>query len=942
MPEAGTRFRAVDVAIRLFRGRQYKEVRSDCEALLDEVRVSRDDLVFGIVAKTYAVTLMLMGRLNEADEWMRDSLTTFRRFGYELLYTITLSNSGWLRKQMCDYPEAKRILEMAARRFDSSGCAWGTLMVYANLFIVEMRRGDWRSARKYLARADVMRRAVAGNVDPRSDDSEACRGMGVDRPHLDLLTRSFEVAETRLLEIVSDLRKHSRDMQSLALAHEFLGELYTETLRYDEAREHLDTAYQITEKILPESDVMTEVLRRRAQLDCATGNLPSAREAALRCMHLSKQIHDHYEWGAACRVLGDVHVKQDAPRKAQSAYESAIHKLKSIHESYECMRAQIALGRLLVAQEHTDADVYLLEGRQLALKLELDVYRVQADLLLARYAACHGEWDEARGRLLDVERVYDTLQRIDQQIVREELAATRTAIDRAAVEVGLAGAEKLRTMCRVYEDVRFPMEEQQADLAYQVAQMVDAHALYLVQRRGRGYAVPIVYNMARDEAKETVRRFDRRRELPLLGVEDGPRVLTAPGGRMVLAVPAHVDGLGNGAKKNGSRGRRSRNGEAPVLCVEFDVHAPVGPRQFEYLMTGAEALGRLAAERVDPAAKQDGGAGATLPGAKGRGQATRIRESFKEILTVDPEMIRLIHEAERAAGTDVAVLIEGETGVGKELFARAIHAASARHAGPFVAVNVGGMSETLIESELFGHVKGAYTDAVSDREGLVGAASGGTLFLDEIGEMSETLQVKLLRLLESGEYRRLGENTVCGVDLRVVSATNRDLKAEVDREMFRQDVFYRLSAVRLGIPPLRSRRGDVQLLLRHFLREAAVWAGRPDAHYQLDVKAVEALERHAWPGNVRELYNEVLRLVSLIGQDEMIRYAMLSDDVRAAARGERDGGLLEASVDVYERQLILSALDRNDWNRLRTAEAIGVPRTTLLAKMKRLHIATQR
>jgi len=287
------------------------------------------------------------------------------------------------------------------------------------------------------------------------------------------------------------------------------------------------------------------------------------------------------------------------------------------------------------------------------------------------------------------------------------------------------------------------------------------------------------------------------------------------------------------------------------------------------------------------------------------------------------------------------VLVEGETGVGKELFARAIHHASDRSKGPFVAVNVGGMPEALVESQLFGHVRGAYTDAVGDREGLVAAAAGGTLFLDEIGEMSETLQVKLLRLLESGEYRRLGDDATHKANLRVVSATNRDLKADVERGAFRRDLYYRLAPVRLRIPPLRARRGDVQLLLRHFLREAAAWAGRPGARYQLDVKAVEALERHDWPGNVRELYNEVLRLVSLIGEDEMIRYAMLSDDVRAAARGDREGGLLEASVELFERQFILSALDRNDWNRLRTADEIGIPRTTLLAKMKRLHIAAQ-
>ena len=331
-----------------------------------------------------------------------------------------------------------------------------------------------------------------------------------------------------------------------------------------------------------------------------------------------------------------------------------------------------------------------------------------------------------------------------------------------------------------------------------------------------------------------------------------------------------------------------------------------------------------------------------LMGIEGSSRLAHPRGSFQDILTVDPEMIKLIHLAERAAASEAPILLTGETGVGKELFARAIHGASGRREGPFVAINAGGMPVHLLESQLFGHVKGAYTDAVRDRKGLVEEAHGGTLFFDEIGEMGEELQVKLLRLLENGEYRRLGDNEVHMADVRVVSATNRDLSREIERGTFRRDLFYRLGAVRLSIPSLRFRKNDVPLLIRHFLKECAARNRKADRSFQVDVKAIEAMMHYDWPGNVRELHNEVFRAISLMGNNDTIRFGMLSDGIKDFVKNKhRSDGLLEQSVDQYERNLILAALERNDWNRLRTADEIGIPRTTLLAKMKRFNIATR-
>jgi transcriptional regulator with PAS, ATPase and Fis domain len=318
------------------------------------------------------------------------------------------------------------------------------------------------------------------------------------------------------------------------------------------------------------------------------------------------------------------------------------------------------------------------------------------------------------------------------------------------------------------------------------------------------------------------------------------------------------------------------------------------------------------------------------------------RGSFSNILTIDSEMIKLIRTAERAAASVAPILLEGETGVGKELFARAIHGASQRKDGPFVAINAGGMSVHLLESELFGHVRGAFTDAGNDRTGLIDTARGGTLFFDEVGEMGEEMQVKLLRLMENGEYRRLGESAMRKADVRVISATNRDLKKDAERGLFRRDLYYRLSPLKLTVPPLRMRACDIQLLTRYFLRECAAKNGIADRYIEMDVKSMEALELYDWPGNVRELHNEILRVVSLIGRGDVVRFAMLSENIKDYLKTKKRGeGLLDRSVEQYERRLILDALEKNDWNKLRTADAIGIPRTTLLAKLRRMNIASK-
>lgn len=302
------------------------------------------------------------------------------------------------------------------------------------------------------------------------------------------------------------------------------------------------------------------------------------------------------------------------------------------------------------------------------------------------------------------------------------------------------------------------------------------------------------------------------------------------------------------------------------------------------------------------------------------------------IVAKSPEMQHVVDLARRVAKVDVTVLIVGESGVGKERIARFIHDESPRGAGPFIAVNCGAISETLLESELFGHARGAFTGATADRPGLFEAANGGTLLLDEIGEVSSGMQVTLLRVLQEREIRRVGENKSRPVNVRILAATNRNLGRGIVEGHFRQDLYYRLKVVELQVPPLRDRRDDILPLARLLLADAAVRMAREIS--SLAPRVVDQLLRYDWPGNVRELENVMERAVAL-ARGNRVDLDDLPEEVRQAfSKPVPRGDSVQALKDV-ERDYILAALQLNDGNQTRTAQQLQIGSATLYRKLKK-------
>jgi DNA-binding NtrC family response regulator len=301
------------------------------------------------------------------------------------------------------------------------------------------------------------------------------------------------------------------------------------------------------------------------------------------------------------------------------------------------------------------------------------------------------------------------------------------------------------------------------------------------------------------------------------------------------------------------------------------------------------------------------------------------------IVAKSPTMRQVVDLACRVAEVDSTAIITGESGTGKERIARLIHNRSTRAAGPFVAVNCGAIIETLLESELFGHARGSFTGATSDRPGLFEAANGGTLLLDEIGEISPGMQVKLLRVLQEREIRRVGENKNRKVDVRVVASTNRDLSQRVAAGAFRQDLYYRLKVVELRVPPLRERRDDILPLARILLVEAVTRMKRTMAGFT--PQAVDQLLRYAWPGNVRELENAVERAVALARGDR-VDVEDLPEEVRQAfPQPVAMVGQVRPLGEV-EKEYIVAALACNEGNQTRTAVQLHIGAATLYRKLK--------
>ncbi len=328
---------------------------------------------------------------------------------------------------------------------------------------------------------------------------------------------------------------------------------------------------------------------------------------------------------------------------------------------------------------------------------------------------------------------------------------------------------------------------------------------------------------------------------------------------------------------------------------------------------------------------------------------SRIRELNKELgnrfkydnmIGKSKPMQSLYALLDKIKGADTTVMVQGENGTGKELIARSIHYNSHRKDKPFVIQNCSAFNDNLLESELFGHVKGSFTGAIKDKKGLFEMADKGTFFLDEIGDTSPTMQVKLLRVLQEGTFTPVGSTEMRKVDVRIIAATNRNLKEMVEAGTFREDLYYRLNVINIRVPPMRERKEDIPYLVDYFLQKSSESQGQNGAKKVLTKRALEKLYDYAWPGNVRELQNEIERLVVLSGEETKLMAEHLSPKILEAGeknkvQGSRLQGKLKDALEELERDMIREGLRRTGWNKSKLAKELGISRAGLIMKVEK-------
>ena len=598
-------------------------------------------------------------------------------------------------------------------------------------------------------------------------------------------------------------------------------------------------------------------------------------------------------------------------------------------------------------------------GRDCGLRLEdplasrhhCRLERQDGELVVEDLGSANGTWVDGvrvrRRRLRGVEtiRVGTTLLRLQGGPAHELSAVESTQTQEVSREQGM-----LRTLLGVSRAL-----EQDLRLEALGALLIDAAVSLTRAERGFVFLMEkgrTVLALGRNFAREPVEAPERKVSRTLLG-----RALESE--EPLLLQDAASDGEFAGVASISDLGLRSllavplryRGEVLGLLLVDHRLASGAFRQDERELLAGLAAMAsvtigagrertrlREAERRLASLQRQLGERlGKEREAARHPGDAAA--ERFPGILGRSPAMEALFEEMERILDSHVPVLLTGESGTGKELVARALHYGGPRAGGPFVTENCGALPDTLLESELFGHVKGAFTGATRDRIGRFEEADGGTLFLDEVGEMSEAMQARLLRALQEGEIRRLGSDRVVRVDVRVIAATNRDLAEAVREGRFREDLYYRLNVLPLRLPPLRERQGDIPLLCEHWLAREALDLGRP--RRELTPEALEILEAASWPGNVRQLRNEMRRL-TLLGEGP-VRPEELSPEVagdRAVRGGDPGPGLpLPERVAALEAEAIRRALEESGGNRSAAALALGISRFALLRKVEKYGIA---
>jgi sigma-54-dependent transcriptional regulator len=729
-------------------------------------------------------------------------------------------------------------------------------------------------------------------------------------------------AERHLLEARVQAEQRGA-LREQALADEFLGDLMARRGRTDEADANYRTAEDRARQISEANDILAEVLRRRAALLLKT-RPELAETLARRGLEVAQRCGEEFERPFLQRTLA-------AALREKGELAPACLELQSALSGFRAARLPgemaVTLEALADVHEEMGGREHLLLARaqvQEALALDLDsagISPCSLQLRLAHLELQLGNCDEALLALFELERLscgseLDTVAEVEAlrgEIERKMGSQARQVCDQV---------QKLAELPDLLVDDEFPASVGLTSVLQSIAERLGAERAFAVFVRAAQPELIAAWQCPTDTARKlaSVAAAILRSE----GVLRGPRVFSRTDEDPVW--------------------RQSELGtHAPHrTAVAFGIESESTIVGLVYLDSGSERGLAFDTESLAMASTYihlvQGTLLDELRAREQRRRAIPAEPAFEHVLTSSEKVLDVLRLCSKVASSPYTVLLTGETGVGKGLLARTLHELSPRRERPMVSVNCAAIPETLLESELFGHIKGSFTGADRDRVGLIETAAGGTLFLDEVGKMSLPMQAKLLHFLDTKELRPVGGSATRRVDVRVICATRRDLRRMVSNDEFLEDLYYRLLDFPIEVPPLRERGEDVLLLARHYVEASALELGRETP--RMTRNFAQRLADYAWPGNVRELEKVIKRAVILAADDDRLREqhlpaelvqgrrAVAGDDVASEVRPLRD------QVAQLERQVLQHALERSAWNRSQVARELRISYPTLLQKIR--------
>lgn len=835
------------------------------------------------------VAHLWIGDLSTALEQFQLVSATSLFFGNLNAHSEALTNIGIVYKNMGNLDLAshyvRRSLEIA-RKYDHELCA--TLNTWSNICF-------WRGEFKTALRSQQ-------EALPKSNKSSVPRVRVAARIAIGrslLLLRSFDEARTQL-ETALDMAISENLPREISLAYEFLGDLESTIENSPKAGELYRKAMEVALRVAPRTDLVTEIGRRLAEWHIERGEFTHARLELERALDLAIEINDKREEAILYRVKAQLLVATGGRRQsAETLLRKSIDIMGGMGARYEEALSRAELGRIRIdAPRRTRND--RLKGiddlcSAAAVFGDLDLPEHQGELLIETVKRGEGLLDpnDSLGMLREAEL---SLRPFRENGGIKCISELRHGLES---EIARRAIDDEKHLLSVREAPDAPLDRS----LHLLATRLSAKKAFLYLR----------------DAPEGPRTLggDSADALPILDRLSFP-------GDQVLVVSAG-DLTGEGSECHGPY-IAYRNVELDSLIY---IERALGSNPFTELEAGEFVSFSTRLLKRIPA----------------RAGLTADRH-FPRVVTSSPNMRELIDRIAFLRNSMASVLIRGETGTGKGILARLLHDLGDRaHTGRFVQVHCAEFPETLIESELFGHVRGAFTGAFTSKQGLIEHAEGGTLFLDEIGDLSPSVQLRLLRVIEEKRLKRVGDNRDREVNIRVVAATHRNLEAEIERENFREDLYYRLNVITLVVPPLRDRRDDVPLLADHFLSSFSTQEGKERP--AIDEETMRRLKLYTWPGNVRELQNEMRRLIALLPSGVSIRMSDLSERIlhngKASRFLRRPGQLsfqkqesnLQDALDSLEQEWIREALVEGKGKAKATAEILGISPQLLRYKMKK-------